>query len=593
MAVDTIPGLFLHSVKTHDTPSAFRYKKGGRYVSVPHAEVFEAVDKASRGLAALGLAKGDRIALLSENRLEWAIADQAILACGCINVPIYATLPANQAEYILRDSEARAVFVSGAGQRQKIESVLSKLPGLQQVITFEPDAGASSNAITLDDLIARGGGVTDLPAYEERIATIGKYDWASIIYTSGTTGEPKGAILNHWNFVSNVLSCGASLDIGPSDSCLSFLPLSHVFERTAGYYTMLYRGVSIAYAESIDTVPQNLLEVSPTVMVSVPRLYEKMYARILDTVTAGSAIKKNLFFWAVGIGKVYVRELLEKRIKGSTRFKYGVAYKLVFKKLKAKTGGKLRFFVSGGAPLARDIAEFFYAAGLPILEGYGLTETSPVITVNTFEHFKFGTVGRPIDGVDVKIAEDGEILARGPNIMLGYYKKPDLTDEVLDGGWFHTGDIGYLDDKGFLTITDRKKDIIVTAGGKNVAPQPIENLFKTNKYITQAVIIGNRRKFISALIVPNFEHLTTFARAAGVVFNSEADLVRDPKVLEKMQGEIDALSTHLAGFERVKKFLLIEKDFTIEANELTPTLKVKRKTIESKYKEQIDTMYAS
>ncbi|MEE9271067.1 MAG: long-chain fatty acid--CoA ligase [Candidatus Krumholzibacteria bacterium] len=591
MAVDTIPGLFLHAVKTYDTPAAFQHKKDGRYVSVSHREVFDAVDKACLGLTALGLAKGDRIALLSENRLEWVIADQAILAGGCINVPIYPTLPGNQVEYILRDSESRAVFVSGGEQRQKIEAIRSKLPGLQHVITFESSAG--DGIITLDALKEKGSQVTDAPPYDERIATIGKYDWASIIYTSGTTGEPKGAILNHWNFVSNVLSCGSSLEIGPGDACLSFLPLSHVFERTGGYYVMLYRGVSIAYAESIDAVPQNLLEVSPTVMVSVPRLYEKMYGRILDAVSAGSVIKKSLFFWAVGVGKTYVRELLEKRLKKSTKVKYGLAYKLVFSKLKAKTGGKLRFFVSGGAPLAREIAEFFYAAGLPILEGYGLTETSPVITLNTFEHFKFGTVGKAIDGVDVRIADDGEILARGPNIMLGYYKKPDLTDEIMDGGWFHTGDIGYLDDKGFLTITDRKKDIIVTAGGKNIAPQPIENLFKTNKYIVQAVIVGNRRKFISALIVPNFDHLTTFARAAGISYNEEADLVNEPKVIEKIQSEIDAMSTHLAGFEQVKKFVLLAKDFTIEADELTPTLKVKRRTIETKYKEQIDAIYAS
>jgi long-chain acyl-CoA synthetase len=364
-----------------------------------------------------------------------------------------------------------------------------------------------------------------------------------------------------------------------------------VFERTAGFYGMVMGGASIAYAESADTVPQNLLEVSPTILVSVPRLYEKMYTRILDAVQAGSSIKQGLFFWAMEVGRTYVRETLEQRIKTMTKVKYKLAYALVFKKLKGRTGGRLRFFVSGGAPLSRDIAEFFYAAGLPILEGYGLTETSPILCVNTFEHFKFGTVGRPIPGVEIKIAEDGEIVARGPNIMVGYYKKPDLTEQVLIDGWFHTGDIGYIDDEGFLTITDRKKDIIVTAGGKNVAPQPIESLLKTNKYISQAVIVGNKRKFIAAIIVPDFEALEKFADAAGIKDKDAAKLIHDPKVLRKYHEEIEKMSEHLASFERVKKFVLIDRDFTIESGELTPTLKVKRKTIEKKFQDEIDALY--
>jgi long-chain acyl-CoA synthetase len=592
MTVDTIPALFLHAVKTCDAPDAFQYKRQGAYVSVSHREVFESVDHAGRGLTALGLVKGDRVALLSENRLEWAIADLAILSTGMINVPVYGTLPPKQVEYILRDSEARAIFVSTTEQLAKIQSIRANLPSLSHVITFEDIAGDQST-MTLQKLIETGAATPAEPAFEQRVATIGKYDWASIIYTSGTTGDPKGAILNHWNFVSNVLSCTDSISIGPNDRCLSFLPLSHVFERTAGYYSMLYGGATIAYAESIDTVPQNLLEVRPTIMVSVPRLYEKMYARILDTVTTGSPVKRSLFFWAVQVGKKYVHERIEKRVKAATKMQYGVAYRLVFRKLKARTGGKLRFFVSGGAPLARDIAEFFYAAGLPILEGYGLTETSPVIAVNTFDHFRFGTVGRPIEAVTVRIADDGEILVKGPNVMLGYYKRPELSNEALDGEWFHTGDIGYLDDDGFLTITDRKKDIIVTAGGKNVAPQPIENLLKTNKYIMQAVIIGNKRKFIAAIIVPNMDNVREFAEAAGVPSGDEAELAREPKVIQKIHDEIEEMSEHLASFERIKKFILVERDFSIEDNELTPTLKVKRAIIEKKFEKEIDALYAS
>ncbi|MCZ6765578.1 MAG: long-chain fatty acid--CoA ligase, partial [bacterium] len=466
MAIETIPALFLHAVRTHKRKDAFRYKKAGKYVDISHDQTLDLVDKASLGITALGLAKGDRIALLSENRFEWVVADLAILSAGCINVPVYPTLPSGHIEYILKDSEARTIFVSNAEQLEKIQAIRSNLPNLQHVIVLEA-AGTSDDTISLDDLIAKGAAQSGSPDYESRISTIGKYDWASILYTSGTTGSPKGVILNQWNFVSNVTAVLKVLSVGNTDSCLSFLPLSHVFERTGGYYAMMLGGASIAYAESIETVAQNLQEVHPTILVSVPRLYEKMYGRILDAVTAGSGLKKQLFFWAIGVGRIYVRQKLENRISPPVKMQYKLAMGLVLKKLKGRTGGRLRFFVSGGAPLAREIAEFFYAAGLPILEGYGLTETSPVITLNTFDHFKFGTVGRPLPGVEVRIAEDGEICARGPNIMLGYYKKPDLTSEVMKDGWFHTGDIGYLDEKGFLTITDRKKDIIVTAGGKN------------------------------------------------------------------------------------------------------------------------------
>jgi len=591
MAIETIPSLFLHAVRTYRRKDAFRYKNAGKYIDVSHDETMDLVDKASVGISALGLAKGDRIALLSENRFEWVVADLSILSAGCINVPVYPTLPSGHVEYILKDSEARAVFVSTAEQFEKIREIRGNLPNLQHVIILEPGV-TGEGAMSLKDLVTKGAAKSGEPDYEERISTIGKYDWASIIYTSGTTGNPKGVILNHWNFVSNVTAALDILSLDNTDSCLSFLPLSHVFERTGGYYAMMYGGASIAYAESIDTVAQNLLEVHPTILVSVPRLYEKMYARILDAVTSGSGLKKQLFFWAISVGRTYVHQKLEDRITPMVNMQYKIATALVFKKLKGRTGGRLRFFVSGGAPLAREIAEFFYAAGLPILEGYGLTETSPVITLNTFEHFKFGTVGRPVPGVEVRIADDGEICAKGPNIMLGYYKKPDMTSEVLKDGWFHTGDIGYLDEKGFLTITDRKKDIIVTAGGKNIAPQPIENLLKTSKYIDQAVLIGDKRKFVCALVVPNFENLRAFADAAGISYLDDSDLIKDAKVVEKIHDEMEEKSQHLAGFERIKQFILVEKDFTIEGGELTPTLKVKRKVVEKKFQSEIDALYS-
>lgn len=590
MPVDTVPGLFLNAVRTYDKPDAFQHKVDGAYRNVSHRYVFEAVDGLSRGLLALGHTKGDRIALLSENRLEWALADMAILSCGCITVPVYPSLPAAQVEYILADSEARTIFVSSGDNLRKVLSVRKNLGNLQRFIVFGDEA-CRDPVLSLSQIKERGNNWATGGGFEERIATIGRYDWASIIYTSGTTGEPKGVILNHWNFLSNVLALRQAVEIGPTDRCLSFLPLSHVFERTGGFYTMFDAGVTIAYAESFDTIGENLVETEPTVVNSVPRLYEKMYARILDAVTAGSFFKKTLFFWAVDVGRRRVRQQMEDRLTTATRIQDKLADRLVFRKLRASTGGRLRFFVSGGAPLAREIAEFFFAVGLPIYEGYGLTETSPVIALNTADQWKLGTVGKPVPGVDIRIAEDGEILARGPNVMLGYYKKPDKTKKVLDGEWFHTGDIGYLDEDGFLTITDRKKDLIVTAGGKNVAPQPIENLFKTNKYVAQAVVVGNGRKFISAIIVPNFRNLMAFADATGIRYANEDDLIHNPQVVHKYHDEIERMSQHLASFERVKKIILVERDFSIEAGELTPSLKVKRRTIEARFEAAIDALY--
>jgi long-chain acyl-CoA synthetase len=590
MAIETIPQQFLHCVETYDNDAAFRYKEGGRYVDVSHREALERVHNAALGLQALGLAKQDRVALLSENRIEWAVADLAILSAGCINVPVYPTLPVKQVEYILGDSEARAVFVADDEQLAKVLESRPRLPTLQHVISFDASC-ETDGVLTMEALVARGAMVPDKPSYRELISTIGKYDWASVIYTSGTTGEPKGSILTHWNFLNNVNGCLSVLKLGPSDTCLSWLPLSHVFERTAGYYVMLTAGATIAYAESIETLVENLQEVSPTVVCSVPRFYEKMYARVLDAVEQGSGMKRSLFNWAIKTGHKYVSEKLGSGVGFLTKGKRGLADKLVFHKLKARTGGRIRFFVSGGAPLAPDINRFFHAAGIPILEGYGLTETAPVLACNTFEDLRFGTVGKPLPNVEIKIAEDGEILARGENVMLGYYKKPDDTNEAIVDGWFHTGDIGYLDDDGFLVITDRKKDVIVTAGGKNVAPQAIENRLKFSKFIDEAIIIGNHRRFVTAVIVPNFENLEEYAQGKHVPHATHEEMVDHPQVRKLFAEEIDGLCEQFATFERVKKFLLLDRALSIETGELTPSLKVKRRIIESKYKDQIDSLY--
>jgi long-chain acyl-CoA synthetase len=591
MSIDTIPQQFLYAVETYDKPDAFRYKSGGQYVDVSHREVLEKVHHAALGLQALKLAKQDRVALLSENRVEWVVADLAILSSGCINVPVYATLPVNQVEYILADSEARAVFVSTEAQLEKVQSCRSSLPKLQHIISFDPNCDAEG-VITLDALVARGAMVPDKPEYKDLIATIGKYDWASVIYTSGTTGEPKGSILTHWNFLSNVNGVLSVLSISPEDSCLSFLPLCHVLERTGGYYVMLTSGATISYAESMETVADNMREVSPSIIVGVPRFYEKIYGRVQDAIEQGSGMKRNLFHWAIKTGQKYVSETLNGRVGFMTKRKRGLADTLVFRKLKARTGGNIRFFVSGGAPLNPEINRFFHAAGIPVLEGYGLTETSPVISCNTFEELKFGTIGKPLPNVQVKIAEDGEILARGDLVMQGYYKKPDETNEAIVDGWFHTGDIGYLDDEGFLTITDRKKDIIVTAGGKNVAPQALENQLKHSKFIDEAIVIGNRRKFITAVIVPNFENLRRYAVESQIPHASDDELIGHPLVQGLFGDEVELLCEPFASFERVKKFVLLDQPLTVETGELTPSMKVKRRILEKKYKEKINELYA-
>jgi long-chain acyl-CoA synthetase len=421
---------------------------------------------------------------------------------------------------------------------------------------------------------------------------VGADDLATLIYTSGTTGPPKGVMLTHGNITNNVLASLKALLLKPSDTALSFLPLSHIFERMAGLYCMVYAGGTIAYAESVDTVPENMVEVRPTVVMSVPRLYEKMYARILDAATQGGVIKKNLFFWARRVGLARSRRLLAGKPVGPwLGFQYSIARALVFRKLKQRTGGRLRFFVSGGAPLAKDIAEFFYAAGLPILEGYGLTETSPVLTVNRLESIRPGTVGKPVLGVEIKIAGDGEILARGPSIMKGYYNKPEATEATMVDGWFHTGDIGHLDREGCLLITDRKKDLIVTAGGKNVAPQPIENLLKTDKFISEVVVIGDRRPCLVALIVPNFENLKSYAKHKGLGDIDPAKLVQLPAIINLIQRRIARHQEGAAPFETIKKIHVLGRELEI-GEELTPTLKVKRKEVSKRFHDEIEALYS-
>ncbi|HCU12580.1 MAG TPA: long-chain fatty acid--CoA ligase [Gemmatimonadetes bacterium] len=592
-APGTLNQLFFEAVSKYNRPDALQVKTGGAYRPISHGEVADRVRHAARGLSSLGVRRGDRVAILSENRPEWAIADYACLSVGLTDVPIYPTLPADQVAYMLRDSGAVAVFVSNKMQAEKIREVRSQLPALKTVIGFDDISGLTNMSMTeLEKRGTQGETRESIATYREDALTVKPDDLATIIYTSGTTGEPKGVMLTHDNIYSNVEASRKAIPFDGRDTGLSFLPLSHIFERMAGHYLMFATGTSIAYAESIDTVAANMLEVRPTLVLSVPRLYEKMFARILETALTGGFLKKKIFFWARDVAERWANEKLAGREPGALLARqYAIAQKLVFSKLKARTGGRLRYFVSGGAPLAPDINKFFFAAGLVILEGYGLTETSPVIGVNTPENFRIGTVGKLVDGAEVKIAADGEILTRGPNVMKGYYNKPDATREAIEpDGWFHTGDIGELND-GFLSITDRKKDLIVTAGGKKVAPQPLENKVKTNKYVAQAVMIGDKRKFPSMLIVPNFDQLERWAAKRNIIWTDRAQLLRMPTIQAKIEKEVNKELEGTAHFEMPKKIGLLEHDFSIEAGELTPTQKVKRKAIDKHYKALIDSLY--
>ncbi|HKY60238.1 MAG TPA: long-chain fatty acid--CoA ligase, partial [Gemmatimonadota bacterium] len=530
------------------------------------------------------------------------LADLATLSAAAWVVPIYTSLPPDEVRYILEDSGARACVVSTAPQLAKILEVRERCPSLSWVISLEPVERREEWLLTARELVERGreARASRPSALEERRAAIDPEETATILYTSGTTGRPKGVMLSHRNLVTNTIDALESLEITPSDLHLSWLPLSHSFERTAGYYIMLHAGVSIAYAESIEKVVDNMREVRATVTLGAPRLYEKMYAAVLQSASDAGGLKKVIAFWARRVAIEYSEAEVGGGGAGAwLRFKRGLADRLVFSKIRDRVGGSIRFFVSGSAPLAPVVMKFFYAAGMPILEGYGLTETSPVVSVNTFEHMKFGTVGRTIRNVEARIEPDperpggdGEILIRGPNVMQGYYRLPEKTAEVMTSdGWFRTGDVGIIDGDGFLAITDRKKDLIKTSGGKYIAPQPIENELKTSRYVTQAVVVGNKRKYASVLIVPNFENLSGWARQQGLPADEPGALTGHPRVQDLYEEVLEKLNAGRPSYETIKKFRLLERDFTIDEGELTPTLKVKRATIEARHSDLIDTMY--
>ncbi len=598
MNSQTISQIFLQSTRQYAGSVAYQYKKGDEWIPITYGSVLQQVKGISYGLWTLGMRRGDHIALLSENRPEWALSDFGITTVGMVTVTVYPTLIPHQIEYILEHSESRIVFVSSANQAEKIISIREKLPKLEKMVVFDGCDNLPNEdwILGFQDLIEAGlaGQEQSELHFEDEAEATKPDDLLTLIYTSGTTGNPKGVMLTHNNLASNVDAGITALNIQKDDHFLSFLPLSHVLERMAGQFCPFTVGAAVSYAESVEQVAANLKEIHPTVVIAVPRLFEKIYNRVLEGANSGSAIKKLIFNWAVKVGSQVSAKFRQfgQEPLGFLAFKYQIAKKLVFSKLQEATGGRMRFFISGGAPLPKEIGEFFDAAGITILEGFGLTETSPVTNVNLLSRYKFGTVGPTVKNVEVKIADSGEILVKGPNVMKGYFKNPEATAEAIDeDGWFHTGDIGEIDLDGYLRITDRMKNIIVTSGGKNIAPAPLENQFIQSPFIEQIVIIGDRRNFLTALIVPTFEKLEQIAKEKGIQWNDRRELVSHSEINKEMDQEIKRIQESFARYEQIKKFTLLPELFSIENGELTPSLKIKRKAVEKKFADIIDQMY--
>ena len=571
------------------------YKSQGKYMGITYAELRLKVEQLCAGLVELGVKRGDHVALVSENRPEWVISDLAIVTLGAVTIPIYPTLTAKQIEYIFKDAGIRLAIVSNSFQLNKVQKIFDHVKSLRSVVVMV-DKG-----VAFDEKVVSYSALIDRQAADPRrhgllFAESNRHtkpeDLLTILYTSGTTGNPKGVMLTHRNLVSNMHAAAAVLAFDDKDVFLSFLPLCHSFEKMAGYLTAMACGATIAYAESVETVRDNMLEVRPTIMTAVPRFFERAYNRLRKQIEGSSPVQRKIFFWAVDVGRRMVGARRHGTVPPLLSIQHALADKLVHRKIRDRMGGRMRFMVSGGAALAREYGEFFEAMGLKIIEGYGLTESAPVIAANRLDDHKFGTVGKPIPGVEVKIAEDGEILARGPNIMKGYWNDRKATAEAIDKrGWLHTGDIGLFDSDGFLVITDRKKHLFVSSGGKNIAPQQLENLFQQSKYVDQFVLIGDRRMFLSALIVPDFDAIKQFADENRIQYRDVQELVRSEEIRRMIENDIQTLQRDLANYERVRKFVLLDQPFTIETGEMTPTMKVKRNVVEERYRHLIDRMY--
>ena len=595
--IRTLADLPFHVMGRFQNATVVGSARGGTVRSVTGKEFFEGVRDLSLGLSALGMEAGERVAIIAESRPEWLSIDLAILAAGAVSVPVYPTLAAAQVRYILQESAAAIAVVSTRLQLEKIQAIRHQLPALQAIVLMDATAaGNTPTVLSLAEVTERGharmvGEWGVAKQFRDVARAIRQDQLATIVYTSGTTGEPKGVMLTHGALVSNVFAAGQVFGLSESDVSLSFLPLSHTFERVVSWI-YLVSGVHVVFAESFDTVGRDIGLARPTVVTGVPRVYEKLHARIMESGANAPGMQSTLFRWAVGAGIKKSRATLRGRSAGPLdRLQARLADTLVLQKVRARLGGRMRYLVSGSAPLGTDIAEFFGALGLPIIEGYGLTETPAALTVNQPDAPRVGTVGKALPGIELRIAEDGEILARGPNVMSGYYNKPEATADVLQDGWFHTGDIGTLDPEGYLSITDRKKDLLVTSGGKKIAPQPIEATLKRSPLVAEAILLGERRKFAAALLIPDFPTLERRLQALGRPPGTREELVTRADVVSLYQEVVDALNRELSQFERIKRIAILPAEFTIESGELTPTLKVKRKVVEERWRDAIETLY--
>jgi long-chain acyl-CoA synthetase len=597
----TLVELLKMAVRARPRSEVLRFKQDKQWTGLAADRLLERVRNVALALYEMGIAKGDRVAVLAESGPLWSITDYAILSTGAVNVPIYPTQPVHQVEYILRESEPKLLFISTDRQMRRVDAALKKFPSLP-IVGFQSKV-EGENVTSFESLEARGAALArSRPELYDLISSdVHADDLASVIYTSGTTGEPKGVMLTHRNITFNAVSSGTFLKIEPDNLMLSFLPLSHVFERMV-LYLCLHYGVQINYAGGIETVAADMREVNPTLMSTVPRLIEKIYARVQKNASDGGRLKKRIFEWASGVARRSAELSTERRpLPPLLEFQLDIANHLVFGKLREAVGGRMKRMVSGGAALPSDLALFFIGAGIPLLQGYGLTETSPVIAVNTLDHNRIGSVGRPLPGVEVKIASDGEILTRGPHVFQGYFNKMDETAEVFTdpsegngdaGAWFKTGDIGHFDDDGFLFITDRKKDLIKTSSGKYVAPQMIEGLIAQSEFVEQAVVIGDKRKYVIALIVPDFERLRAWAKQQGIASDDKQKMIADKRTVDMIRAEVSRLTRELADYEKVKRVSLLPEEFTIDGGELTPTLKVRRRVVEQKYEKIIESLYS-
>ena len=581
----TLADLFTDAAEKFPNTKILNYKRGGRWHGITGREMLARMRSCASSLAQIGIQKGDRVAILAPNSPEWTITDGACQIAGIIDVPIYTTLAASSVEYILRDSGARILFLENRESFEKLKAAISNVLTLERIVLFE-------NSITDEKVLSFENLVNIERVTRSEFPEISPDEIATLIYTSGTTGEPKGVVLTHNSIISNVIDAGEKYDFSIQDTPLSVLPLSHIFERSA-MYLYIYHGMSVHYAESVEKVPDDLAEVRPTIFVGVPRIFEKVYARAKLKSAQAGGLKEKIFDWAIEAAKQYALRLERKEsISLNLKFKRAIADRLVFSKIREFFGGRLRACITGGAALPDDIYLIFNGAGIPVMQGYGLTETSPVITSNNPEHSRLGSVGKPIRNMKVRIASDGEIEATGPGVMLGYYHKPDATrDAFTEDGWFRTGDIGHIDKDGFLFVTDRKKELFKTSGGKYIAPSPIEQMIRSSRFVSQAVLIGNERKYAAALIVPNFEMLESYAKHKGFDIKTPKEFCSDPRIINLIERQIAAQTVELSRFESVKKFALLENELSVEGGELTPTLKIRRRVVDEKYRRIIDKLY--